>query len=328
MEVQLDTGSNGLWVHSNTCQKECPRQPGFDRRASSTYNTTGAGFRAHYVVTHIYGEVGTDTISFGGYTVPEQEFGVALDAKGTGFKDSTVVGIIGMGWPIRDDNKFPSTTPWWVHALQGKGGAKWPKPMFGIALRATDDGKPQGPVPGGQLTLGGVDGTSIQGGEKALKWMPVDSSNAWEVLMDDLVVGGSSVLRQDQGRPVPSKANLDTGTAGLMGPFAAVAALYARIPGSFVDEKVSTPGKLEYYRYPCDAAPEVDVTFSGVPYPIAPEDMWQYRDKHNASSSGETCLGNIFGWSQEKWIIGGALFHSAYVAFQYDPPAIGIGKLV
>ncbi|CAK9781356.1 acid protease [Cutaneotrichosporon oleaginosum] len=327
-EVQLDTGSNGLWVHTSACQNECPRVRGFDRGASASYNTTGARFRASYVATHIDGEVGTDTITLGGYTVPGQEFGVALDVKGTGFKGSDIVGILGMGWPIKSDNKFPSTTPWWVHALEGKGGARWPKPMFGIALRVAQAGKNQQAVYGGELTLGGVDSEAIMGGESALRWLPVSNPNAWEVFMDDLVVGGASILKVDNGRTIPARASLDTGTAGLMGPFAAVKALYARIPGSFIDEKVSHPGQLEYYRYPCDSMPEVDLTFGGTRYALRPEDMWQYRNKHNQSSTEETCLGNIFGWAREKWIIGDAAFHTMYVAFQHDPPAIGFGKLV
>ncbi|BEI85050.1 hypothetical protein CcaverHIS002_0504510 [Cutaneotrichosporon cavernicola] len=73
LEVQLDTGSRALWVHSNPCQAECPSKPGFNRGASSTYNNTGETYRMDYPVTHVTGEVGTDTVSLGGNAVPKQD---------------------------------------------------------------------------------------------------------------------------------------------------------------------------------------------------------------------------------------------------------------
>jgi hypothetical protein len=279
-----------------------------------------------YAVGQVYGKVGYDTITLGGYSVPDQDFGVATNTSKTGYTGSQMTGLMGMGFPRDSSNVFPATTPWWINALQGKGGKpKWPKPMFGMALSSTASGP--GAQAGGKLTLGGVDGSAIEGGEAALKWSPVVTNTTWAIHMDDLVLGGSSLLPQKDGRPVPQKARMDTGTAGLMGPLQVVKDVFSRIPGAFYDANRSTAGKVEYYRYPCDAMPEVDLTFGGTRYPLRPESMVYRRNKHNESSTEETCIANLFAWPSDEWIIGDSVFHSIYVAFQLEPRQVGIGKL-
>lgn len=269
-EVQLDTGSNGLWVWDASCPAECPSVPGFDRARSSSYVTKNASFQSRYVTTAIAGVVATDDVSVGGYTVA-QEIGVTLAANGSGFAGSPVSGILGMGWPGAS-GAYPSSTPWWHHAH-----ARWAAPVFGIELKRTGAGK---------LTLGGVDGSAIVGGEAGLTYLP---STGWSVDMDDLVVAGSRLGR--------GRATLDSGTSGIMGPLGAVCSIYSNIPGAFRDGSVSTNGTLEYYRYPCDSAPDVEIVFAGTAYELHKDDMWIYRNRHNASSREETCVGNVFGWN-------------------------------
>lgn len=252
------------------------------RSKSTSYATTGANFTTNYVVTTIQGEVGTDTISIGGYDV-KQEFGVALTAKGTGFKDSSVTGILGFGFPAGGKSgPYPASNSWWANAV-----SQWPEPVFGIGLTRTPDRSPL--TDGGKLTLGGVDTDAFTG---QLNYLPVVGTAGWKVTMDSLKVNGNAV------GGTGLNASIDSGTTGLMGPLATVAQVYQTIPGAFLDQSASTAGKLEYYRYPCEHGPQVALAFGGVDYQVHTDDLWIFKNKHNTSSTEETCLGNLFGWSQ------------------------------
>lgn len=288
-----------MWDQS--CKAECPSAALFNRGSSSSYKSDGKTFDTGYVVTDISGEVGHDTITVGDYTVPAQEFGVTTGANGTTFEGKQVAGVLGLSWPV-EGGKYPSSTPWWQHALSGQDGSgaaageKWPEPVFGIELRSTDRNS-GGSHAGGKLTLGGVDDSAIVGGAKALNYLPLSREGTWAVRMDDVVVGGASVApKGDDGKPVALDAVLDSGTTGIMGPKDVVKGVYDKIPGAFLDEKVGEKGKLEYYRYPCEASPDVELMFGGQGYAIEEQDMWIYRNKHNETSTEETCLGNVFAW--------------------------------
>lgn len=205
---------------------------------------------------------------------------MTLNATGTGFAKSSISGILGFSFPA-EEGAFPQSKSWWANAI-----SEWPEPIFGIGLTRTLDRQPLSE--GGKLTLGGVDHSAFNG---ALKYIPCTESGGWKVKMESIKVNGKALGGANT-------ASIDSGTTGLMGPLEVVAEVYKSIPGAFKDAKASTEGTLEYYRYPCEQGPEVALAFGGVDYQLNKDDLWIFKNKHNESSAGETCLGNVFGWDQ------------------------------
>ncbi|OBZ82782.1 Mucorpepsin [Choanephora cucurbitarum] len=75
--VTLDTGSSDLWVPSTQCpQSNCPFYR-FDPSKSSTLKQLNAPFAIQYGIGSVNGTYYTDTVTVGGATVQNQQFGLA-----------------------------------------------------------------------------------------------------------------------------------------------------------------------------------------------------------------------------------------------------------
>ncbi|KAI8339324.1 aspartic peptidase domain-containing protein [Blakeslea trispora] len=75
--VTLDTGSSDLWVPSTQCpQNNCPFYR-FDASKSSTLKKLNAPFSIQYGIGSVNGTYYTDTVTVGGATVQNQQFGLA-----------------------------------------------------------------------------------------------------------------------------------------------------------------------------------------------------------------------------------------------------------
>ncbi|KAI9315308.1 aspartic peptidase domain-containing protein [Dichotomocladium elegans] len=119
--VTFDTGSADLWVPSSKCPpSECPNV-NFNEKASSTFKNLNEPFSIQYGIGSANGSYATDTVSVGGLTVRNQQFGLAIQTEsilsnpgtvgGTGSNTPstsnstssgsqiTSNGILGMGYP-------------------------------------------------------------------------------------------------------------------------------------------------------------------------------------------------------------------------------------
>lgn len=100
--LHIDTGSSDLWVNvatSTFCRNstnQCSISGYYDSDASSTYKYINGLFDIQYQDgSGSSGNYVSDTVSFGGVTIPNQQFGVGLQS-------SSAQGIIGIGYALNE----------------------------------------------------------------------------------------------------------------------------------------------------------------------------------------------------------------------------------
>lgn len=98
LRLHLDTGSSDLWVNTNSsvlcsqASKPCSFAGTYNANTSSTYNYVGSYFNISYVDgSGASGDYVTDTITVGGTTLSDFQFGV-------GYKSTSSQGILGLGY--------------------------------------------------------------------------------------------------------------------------------------------------------------------------------------------------------------------------------------
>lgn len=87
--IDIDTGSNDLWVIGKECGRDCPGSEKFDPLASSTSLTNGAIYSVRYRAGQVSGRYPLDTVGIAGYQLQNQSF--AIIEK----KDAAVLGAEG-----------------------------------------------------------------------------------------------------------------------------------------------------------------------------------------------------------------------------------------
>lgn len=118
LQLHLDTGSSDLWVNvddSRLCSERedpCSGSGTYSANSSDTYQYLNSDFNISYVDgSGSAGDYVTDTMSFGGVTLQDQQFGI-------GYVSSSTEGILGIGYPINEvavayngGNPYPNV-PW------------------------------------------------------------------------------------------------------------------------------------------------------------------------------------------------------------------------
>lgn len=186
--VTLDTGSADLWVPSTECPaSSCPFYR-FDTSNSSTFKALDKPFGIQYGIGSVNGTYATDTVSVGGASIPNQQFGLASitedimqpnpSAGGTGsntpepFNTSgsdTVEanGILGLGYPslTQANSQGEGAYNPFVFNLASQNVIK--EPIFSIFLNSISE-----PNWSGEIIFGGIDETKFVGD---LTYLPVAS---------------------------------------------------------------------------------------------------------------------------------------------------------
>ncbi|KAJ8653146.1 hypothetical protein O0I10_011195 [Lichtheimia ornata] len=102
--VTLDTGSGDLWVPSSACPtSQCPYSR-FDESASSTFKNTQSAFNIVYGIGSVNGTYATDTVTIGGVSVQNQQFGLGTSTSDI-LTNPTVVGGSDSSSPSNNDNQ-------------------------------------------------------------------------------------------------------------------------------------------------------------------------------------------------------------------------------
>ena len=124
LRMHIDTGSSDLWCNapqSNLCSTSlhrCAISGTYDSTASSTYKFVNNDFNISYVDgTGALGDYVTDTISIGGQTITDFQFGV-------GTRSSSPEGVLGIGYAINE-----------AQARRGRG-----RPYDNLPQRMLDNG--------------------------------------------------------------------------------------------------------------------------------------------------------------------------------------------
>ncbi|KAI8644838.1 aspartic peptidase domain-containing protein [Parasitella parasitica] len=189
--VTLDTGSADLWVPSTKCPtSSCPFYR-FDTSNSSTFKALDKPFGIQYGIGSVNGTYATDTVSVGGASIPNQQFGLASitqdimqpnpSAGGVGsntpepFNTSSsntveANGILGLGFPslTQANSQGEGAYNPFVFNLASQNVIK--EPIFSIFLNSISE-----PNWSGEIIFGGIDQTKFEG---ELTYLPVASLTA------------------------------------------------------------------------------------------------------------------------------------------------------
>ncbi|KAF8586724.1 acid protease [Ramaria rubella] len=339
--VILDTGSSDLWLASTQCQQGCGRGVAlYNPTSSSSFSDQNQKISVTYGSGAVQGDLSSDTVSMGGFSLQSQTFLVAT-AVSQGLLDGQLSGLLGLGFKsIANTGATPL-----VQALAG--GNSFSQPLMSFYLeRHDEDSNAAASAPGGVMTLGNTNSSLFTGNIDFVDIPSTVTPGFWLLPVTDVSVQGSSVplnSTPSSGSSSTSQlAAIDTGTTLIGGPSAAVAAVYSKIQGA-------TPGtgSLEtYWEIPCGTAVDVSFSFGGADsWPINPSDFNVPATDDNGQN---VCIGAIFDVdgpsttpgggppqrrqgndpsSNPAWIVGDAFLKNVYSVFRFNPPSVGFAQL-
>ena len=295
MYMLIDTGSANTWVMGTECTSaSCQIHNLFGPPDSTSLNVTKDPWSLTYGTGSVSGFVASDSVAFANYSV-ELGFGIATTASAD-FNSYPMDGILGLGRASSDI----LGTPTLMEVLDKKN--ELASNVIGIHLQRSSDGAKDG-----QITFGAVDTTKFKGDISYTKALA--NNGNWEIPVGDSSVNGIST------NLVAKTAIIDTGTSYVLMPPTDAQALHALIPGSVASG--------EYYNIPCTATADVQFTFSGVAYSVAPKD-------YVGKPTGNLCTSNIIGhqaFGPNEWILGDVFLKNVYSVFDYDKERIGFGTM-
>ncbi|KAH7334392.1 aspartic peptidase domain-containing protein [Rhizoctonia solani] len=242
----------------------------------------------------------TDVVSIGGLAITNSGVGAVtqLSQSFTNAGGDTSDGLMGMAFPVLAESK---QTPYFTNL------AKLSPTQGMVSFKFVGKN-----APGSELTVGGMDTAAFTG---QMAFSPVLTTQGqpptfWTIRMGQATVGGNAVQTTSQF------ATIDTGTSVVIAPQADAQAIYAAIPGSQL-------GQNGLFTYPCNANPDVALSFAGQNFNIKAADMSLGSD-----ATGTTCVGSIVPSAQRNaWLVGDSFLKNVYTVFDQTNLQVGFAKL-
>ncbi|EJU04217.1 acid protease [Dacryopinax primogenitus] len=299
---------------SSTCGRSCDTSTTFNSGASSTFqaSTNTNPVELQYGSGSASGPVVRDVVTFGGYTIDPQIF-VDVTTLGSGLTtDTTVSGLIGLGWPALSSS---GATPF-VNALVNAN--KLPSPQMSFFLtRYVDDPTATNAEPGGYFTLGGTNSSLFTGSIEYHNIQQLQGENAyWTLQMNSFKVNGAPLSLGTENLAI-----IDTGTSLIGGPSDQINAIFASIPGS-------APGTGQLaglWTYPCSPTITLSVNFGGQDWQVSSDDFLIGQVSASTCVAGLTAVN--LGQGAPSWIMGDTFLKNVYSVFQYSPAQVGFAQL-
>jgi cathepsin D len=297
----------------------------YNSSSSSSYQSTTTSFQNNYgngpTASSFVANLGKDTIAIEGLELINQPIGVIQ--SGNVSYGPMASGILGLAFQAVSTGML-ATPP--IHQLYLDGALK--APLFSFALRrpsAASELSSQSTItqPGGIFTLGKLDNDQYQG---QIGWSTLVSSGTkpsvptkWLAPLDNITVNGI-LVDGSQGLV----ANFDTGSSASRASASTLASIFVNAKGAVM----SSDG--DYY-LPCGAGtvPAMNVTISmgGVSVSIEPLDLL-YKTQAYTNGEDVYCESTLTTTTSQQYDlqIGDDMMRSLFVAFQYDPPQVGIAE--
>uniref|UniRef100_A0A8R1HSU3 Peptidase A1 domain-containing protein n=1 Tax=Caenorhabditis japonica TaxID=281687 RepID=A0A8R1HSU3_CAEJA len=306
--IVLDTGSSNLWVIDAACNSEaCNGDPKsgfpkhkFNTTASSTFVTESRKFSISYGSGSCSGHLGKDTITMGGLTISNQEFGVA-ETLASVFAEQPVDGILGLGWPALAEDKVIPPMQNLLPQLDS--------PLFTVWLDRKIHGSDGGN--GGLITYGATDTINC---DSDISYVPLTSKTYWEFALDGFSVGSYSETKT-------AKVISDTGTSWIGAPHAVISAVVKATGAKF-------DWSTELYTVDCSTMqtqPDLVFTIGGKPYNVKSVeyilDLGLSKNKCALTFFGMTYMG--FGPS---WILGDTFIRQYCNVYDIGNARIGFSQ--
>ncbi|CAK7269644.1 hypothetical protein SEPCBS119000_003673 [Sporothrix epigloea] len=263
LKLDFDTGSADLWVVST----ELPSHVSKGHAAFNSHDSTsfkpmqGYSWKIKYGdSSSASGDVGTDSITIGGLTVPNQAVELAKKMSDQ-FMQSSGDGLFGLAWSsINTVSKCfiprPQLTP--MENLIANKILPEGHQFFTACLYSSRDAEKES-----FYTFGHIDS---QFSGKKIAWTNVDNSNGWwQFPSTSITIAGEKIHLPG------NTAIADTGTTLCILSDKACKALYAAIPGAKYDE--TQQGWVIPASVTLDQLPTVKIAVGDNDFELQPEDL-------------------------------------------------------
>jgi len=308
LRVIYDSGSSNLWVSNiKPGLFSLSKHNYYDHKKSSSYVQNGTTFAIEYGSGPVAGEYSADIMSIGGVDIEGYTFAEANDVSGLGlaYNVGKFDGICGMGW---DDISVDGVqTP--LRALVESG--KLDDQVYAFYLGSGGAA--------GELTIGGVNPARYTGD---FHYVPVVEmvpgiTGYWEIVLDDVQVGGSSISAAKRGV-------VDSGTSLMIVPTDEIKAIATAVGAKQLSK---IPPFNREYTIDCDAsAPSIDFVIDGTTYSLSKED-------YSLDQGSGQCL---FAFSGQDIpapvgpliIMGDVFMRAHYCKFDVGQRRVGIAQIV
>ncbi|KAI0131739.1 acid protease [Hypoxylon sp. NC0597] len=317
VRMHLDTGSSDLWVNtpsSTLCSqvnRPCAFAGTYNANSSSTYNYVGSWFNISYVDgSGATGDYVTDTITIGGTTLEDFQFGV-------GYSSTSEQGILGIGYPINEVQVGRAGKDAYENLpMKLKSTGQIQRNAYSLWLNDLDANR-------GSILFGGVDTAQYTG---SLQTLPIQSNNGvfseFMITLTSLSVGNTTIA-DNQALAVL----LDSGSSLTYLPDDMVESIYEA-----VDAQYDSSAGAAYV--PCSLANEaetLDFVFSEPKISVEMNelvlDLVTSSGQRPTFSNGVTaCLFGISPAGSGTNVLGDTFLRSAYVVYDIDNNEISIAQ--
>jgi hypothetical protein len=258
----------------------------------------------------VSGSLGSDTVTLGGYAVPDLDFGLVDNVNVSQLFDALqepYSGSFGLSKSARGSSSKPFFQQV-VASLPEKLVAFYLKRYRGnVTARHTgyDVVSPDG---GGEINLGHTNTTLYTGDINYIE-IPTEHQDYWMIPVEALTIQSQDVPIGTDFIKKP-QALIDVGSTLIILPNATASAIYAHINGS---KWFDNFGDRSWYHYPCNEQVNTSITFGGHSYSIANEDF----PFLNSTADGSMCFGAIVGRDQQidtefQWVVGSTFMKNVY----------------
>lgn len=321
LRLHLDTGSSDLWVNiasSSFCSSRSnPCQGGtYDSSASSTYEFVNDVFNISYVDgTSANGDYATDTLTFGGITLTDFQFGI-------GEVSSSQEGVLGIGYTnaeVQVNRAGLEPYPNLPQALADGGHIN--SNAYSLWLNDLDASE-------GEILFGGVNTAKYEG---SLASMPVIQSfggyNQLLVALTGLANSGTSLSSSSS---LPAAVLLDSGATLTYLPNDIVSEIYSQIQAVYQQDVGAAYASCSL----ADSSASLDFTFSGKTISVPFDELFLPAGTNNFGqpitfqNGEEACLFGIAPAQGGTPVLGDTFLRSAYVVYDLANNEISLAQTV
>ncbi|RKP21223.1 proteinase A,Asp [Rozella allomycis CSF55] len=299
--VVFDTGSANLWVPSTRCKSiACFLHNRYDASSSSTFKENGTEFAIRYGTGSLEGVISSDTLTVGGITIENQDFGESIKEPGITFAVGRFDGIFGLAY---DTISVEHVVPPFYNMIHKH---LIDEPIFSVWL-----GKNGEEEQGGELLFGGIDNNLFTGD---LVYAPVIRKGYWEVELTSASLGDKELVTK------PGRAAIDTGTS-----LCAIPTKAAEQINKIIGAKKNFMGQYTIDCNKVDSLPELKFVFGGHPFVLSPQE-------YILNVQGN-CISGFIGMDIPApagpiWIVGDVFLRSYYTVYDLGKNRVGFAKAV
>ena len=241
INMDFDSGSSDMWVfNTQLSQAATQGHTVYDPTKSKSFQLMrGATFSISYGDgSGAKGNVGTDTVSIGGATVPNQAVQLATAVSQSFVEDSANNGLVGLAFSQLNTVQPKAQKTFFDNVMPTLD-----QPVFTADLRKNAVGS---------YEFGRIDNSKFTG---AMAWIPVNTTQGfWQFSTSSFAVSNSTAQKT-----ATSQAIADTGTTLMLASEDLIQGYYSQVPGAQLDQQAGG------VTFPCNSAlPDLQVDVGGV----------------------------------------------------------------